>query len=62
MALVTIRVVHTIQLSPELSAQINRLIEVLGEGVDVSVLQTKVDELEGKTAELRTAVDRNTPT
>lgn len=50
-----------IKFSPELSAQIDRLIEALGPGPDTSALEAATLQLEGKTGDLQAAVDRNLP-
>lgn len=54
-------ITFTIKLSPELSAQVDKLLEALGPVPDTSALEAATKQLEGKTGDLQAAVDRNQP-
>ena len=60
MALLTINVSHTIQLSPKLDSQVDKLLELL-ETVDTSGLEQATRDLDASNEATRQATERNQP-
>ena len=60
MAILTVNVVHTIQLSPKLDTQVDKLLELL-EPIDTSGLEQATRDLDASNEATRLATERNQP-
>jgi hypothetical protein len=60
MAILTVNVVHTIQLSPKLDTQVDKLLELL-EPIDTSGLEQATRDLDVSNEATRQATERNQP-